>query len=135
MTTIGINGFGRMGRLGMRVAQGWPEIDFIRVNEISGDAAMSAHLLKFDSVHGIWAPQCGAEQGAMVVDGQQIAYSANSAISDTDWSDCDIVLECTGRFRQPAQLQAYFDQGVKKVIVAAPVEGALNVVMGVNDDL
>ena len=71
----------------------------------------------------------------MIVDGRRIGYSMNTAIADTDWSGCDIVIESSGRFRKPDQLQAYFDQGVKKVIVAAPVEGALNIVYGVNDDL
>ncbi len=70
----------------------------------------------------------------MLIAGQTIAYTSNKAIEDTDWSGCDIVLECSGKFRKIEQLQAYFDQGVKKVIVAAPVEGALNIVYGVNDD-
>lgn len=134
MATIGINGFGRMGRLGIRAAWGNPAFTFKQVNDIAGNAATSAHLLKFDSVQGIWQPECSADEGNMVVDGTAIAYTSNKAIEDTDWSGCDIVLECTGKFRKVEQLQAYFDQGVKKVIVAAPVEGALNIVYGVNDD-
>ncbi len=134
MTTIGINGFGRMGRLGIRAAWGNPAFTFMQVNEIAGNAATSAHLLKFDSVHGIWSQECDADESHMIVDGQTIAYTANKALEDTDWSGCDIVLECSGKFRKIEQLQAYFDQGVKKVIVAAPVEGALNIVYGVNDD-
>jgi len=134
MATIGINGFGRMGRLGLRAAWGNPAFTFTQVNEIAGNAATSAHLLKFDSIHGIWSPECSADESNMSVDGQTIAYTSNKAIEDTDWSGCDIVLECSGKFRKIEQLQAYFDQGVKKVIVAAPVEGALNIVYGVNDD-
>ncbi len=133
MTTIGINGFGRMGRLGVRAAWANPAFTFKQVNEIAGNAATSAHLLKFDSIHGIWQPECSADEHAMYVDGKTIAYTSNASIADTDWSGCDIVLECTGKFRTVEQLQAYFAQGVKKVIVAAPVEGALNIVMGVND--
>ncbi|NOT17150.1 MAG: ArsJ-associated glyceraldehyde-3-phosphate dehydrogenase [Sulfuriferula sp.] len=135
MATIGINGFGRMGRLGLRAAWGNSAFVFKQINEIAGQAATAAHLLKFDSVHGIWHADCGVEDGRVVVDGTAINYSANQDIAATDWSGCDIVIECTGKFRKAAQLQAYFDQGVKKVIVAAPVEGALNVVYGVNDDL
>jgi glyceraldehyde 3-phosphate dehydrogenase len=134
MANIGINGFGRMGRLGIRAAWGNPAFTFKQVNEIAGNAATSAHLLKFDSVQGIWQPECSADEANMFVDGAAIAYTSNKAIGETDWSGCDIVLECTGKFRQVEQLQAYFDQGVKKVIVAAPVEGALNIVYGVNDD-
>lgn len=134
MATIGINGFGRMGRLGIRAAWGNSAFTFTQVNEIAGNATTSAHLLKFDSIHGIWSPECSADERNMIVDGQTIAYTSNKAIEDTDWSGCDIVLECSGKFRKVEQLQAYFDQGVKKVIVAAPVEGALNIVYGVNDD-
>ena len=134
MATIGINGFGRMGRLGIRAAWGNPAFTFTQVNEIAGNATTSAHLLKFDSIHGIWSPECSADERNMIVDGQTIAYTSNKAIEDNDWSGCDIVLECSGKFRKVEQLQAYFDQGVKKVIVAAPVEGALNIVYGVNDD-
>jgi glyceraldehyde 3-phosphate dehydrogenase len=134
MAKIGINGFGRMGRLGLRAGWGRDGLDFIQVNEISGDAATSAHLLKFDSVHGRFGLDCGADGNRLLVDGHALAHSSNHAIADTDWSGCDIVIESTGRFRRPEQLQTYFDQGVKKVIVAAPVNGALNVVYGVNHD-
>jgi glyceraldehyde 3-phosphate dehydrogenase len=130
---IGINGFGRMGRLALRAAFGKKELNFVQVNEVAGDAACSAHLLKFDSVHGIFAPECRAEEGKLIVDEQQLAYSSNRSIDETDWSNCDLVVEASGQFRKQDQLQAYFDQGVKKVVVAAPVDGALNIVFGVND--
>jgi glyceraldehyde 3-phosphate dehydrogenase len=131
---LGINGFGRMGRLGLRAGWGMSEIEVAQINEIATDAAGSAHLLRFDSVHGIWGPDCRGQDGQMLIDGRAIDYSANVAIAETDWSGCDIVIEASGKFRKPEQLQAYFAQGVKKVIVAAPVEGALNIVYGVNDD-
>ncbi|MEO5344514.1 MAG: glyceraldehyde-3-phosphate dehydrogenase, partial [Gammaproteobacteria bacterium SHHR-1] len=133
---LGINGFGRMGRLGLRAGWGKPELRFVRVNEIATDAAGSAHLLKFDSVHGTWAPECSGAGEQMQIDGQQLAYSSHAAIADGDWSDCDIVIEATGKHhKKPESLQAYFDQGVKKVIVAAPTQGALNIVYGINDHL
>ncbi len=135
MIKVGINGFGRMGRLALRAA--WENLvfDFVQINEFSTDAKGSAHLLKFDSVHGIWEQECEGIDNTINIDKKVIAYSTNQAISETDWSSCDIVIEATGQFRQLDQLRAYFDQGVKKVIVAAPVEGGLNIVYGVNDDL
>ena len=136
MIRVGINGFGRMGRLGLRAGWDKSEFDIVRVNEISTDAVGSAHLLKFDSVHGIWAPETGGEKNRLAIDDNTLAYSSNANIAETDWSDCDIVIEATGKHhKHPERLQAYFDQGVKKVIVAAPTEGALNIVYGINDDL
>jgi glyceraldehyde 3-phosphate dehydrogenase len=134
---IGINGFGRMGRLGLRAA--WDRIGatadlrFARINEIACDAAGSAHLLTFDSVHGRWGHDCIGEGDAIAIDGQPILYSSAAAIADADWSGCDIVIEATGKHhKQPERLNAYFDQGVKKVLVAAPTQGALDIVYGVN---
>lgn len=132
---VGINGFGRMGRLGFRA--GWDKTDFslVQVNEISTDAVGSAHLLKFDSVHGIWNHETSADNNNMIVNDKMIAYSSNKEISETDWSGCDIVIEATGKHhKNPESLNNYFEQGVKKVIVAAPTEGALNIVYGINDD-
>ena len=133
---IGINGFGRMGRLGVRAGWGRDGIAFALVNEIATDATGSAHLLKFDSVHGTWAQECSAEGETMMVGEQRIAYSRNQTIGETDWSGCDIVIEATGKHhKNPGALQTYFDQGVKKVLVAAPTQGALDIVYGVNDQL
>ncbi|MGB5180199.1 MAG: ArsJ-associated glyceraldehyde-3-phosphate dehydrogenase [Gammaproteobacteria bacterium] len=133
---VGINGFGRMGRLGVRAGWGRVDLAIVRVNEIATDAAGSAHLLKFDSVHSTWDVDCEAEGEAMIIGGQRINYSRNPAIDENDWSDCDIVIEATGKHhKQPETLQSYFDQGVKKVIVAAPTEGALDIVYGINDHL
>jgi glyceraldehyde 3-phosphate dehydrogenase len=133
---IGINGFGRMGRLGLRAGWGREALSVVRVNEIAIDAVGSAHLLKFDSVHGTWDVDCTADGETMLVGSQSIACSRNAAIGETDWSDCDIVIEATGKHhKRPETLKQYFDQGVKKVIVAAPTEGALNVVYGINHHL
>jgi len=132
---VGINGFGRMGRLGLRAGWGKNSFDFVQVNEIACDAAGSAHLLEFDSVHGIWPYDCTGVGSTIRIDDEELVYSSNSAIADSDWSGCDIVIEATGAFRKPEQLAAYFEQGVKKVIVAAPVAGALNIVFGINDHL
>lgn len=131
---VGINGFGRIGRLALRAAFDWPEFEFVRINDPAADAATYAHLLNFDSVHGIWQHHATADGESMLVNGQRILVTANKAIGDTDWSDCDLVIEASGKMKTVAALQAYLDQGVKRVVVSAPVKesGALNVVMGVN---
>jgi glyceraldehyde 3-phosphate dehydrogenase len=132
----GINGFGRMGRLGLRAGWGFEEIELAQVNETACDAAGSAHLLQFDSVHGTWDVSCRGEGDRLIIGDRTAAYSRNQGLTETDWSGCDIVIEATGRHhKRPETLQGYFEQGVKKVIVAAPVEGALNVVYGINDHL
>ncbi len=137
-TRVGINGFGRMGRLALRAAWGRPEFDFAVVNEIAGDAATAAHLLEFDSVHGRWSTDVEERDGAISIAGREVAYSGAVTPGEVDWSGAgvEVVLECSGRFRTIDSLAPYLEQGVRKVIVAAPVKeaGALNVVVGVNDD-
>lgn len=134
---IGINGFGRMGRLTFRAAFAWQDVEFVQINDPAGDAGTHAHLLKYDSVHGIWPNDVESDESSIVVDGQKIRVSQNKAINETDWSGCDIVIEASGKMKTKAILQDYLNQGVKKVVVTAPVkeEGVLNIVMGVNDDL
>lgn len=136
MARIGINGFGRMGRLGLRAGWGFDTLEFVRINEIAGDARCSAHLLEFDSVHGTWDQACRHEGESIQIEETSIHHSSENSIADVDWSDCDIVIEATGvHHKTPESLNAYFEQGVKKVIVAAPTTGALNLVYGINDDL
>lgn len=134
---VGVNGFGRMGRLSFRAAWDWPEVEFVRINEPAGDAATLAHLLNFDSVHGQWQHEATADEQHIIINGKKLAYSQNTKIEDTDWSDCDVVIEASGVMKSKALLQAYLDQGVKRVVVTAPVkeEGVLNVVVGVNHQL
>ena len=132
---IGINGFGRMGRLSMRAAFDWPEVEIVQINDPAGDAATLAHLLEFDSVHGRWHHAVESEGQCMTIGGQRITCSQNKEIAATDWSGCDLVIEASGKMKTKTLLNAYLDQGVKRVVVTAPVkeEGVLNVVMGVND--
>jgi glyceraldehyde 3-phosphate dehydrogenase len=148
---VGINGMGRMGRLALRAAMGGVfrseddpraanRLDVAHVNEIKGGATATAHLLEFDSLHGRWRTAIEAQgETAIVIGGKRLGFTSVAAPGDVAWGDlgCEIVLECTGKFLKPEQLQAYFDRGVKRVIVAAPVkdERALNVVVGVNDKL
>ena len=138
-TRIGINGFGRMGRLALRAAWDWPELEFVHVNELEGDAATGAHLLTFDSVHGRWDHDVGVHDGTLVIDGEAVTYSGHAAPGDVPWDEhgIDVVLECSGEFRTLESLAHHFERGVRKVVVAAPVkeQGALNVVVGVNDHL
>ena len=135
---IGINGFGRMGRLALRAGWGRTGLSFVHINEVAGGAATAAHLLTFDSVHGRWPHLVEATDTAVVIDDTSVPFSSESTPGAVDWAShgVDIVLECSGRFRTVESLEPYFAAGVKKVIVAAPVKtGALNVVMGVNDHL
>jgi glyceraldehyde 3-phosphate dehydrogenase len=148
---VGINGMGRIGRLALRAALGGvfrdetdPRrgngLDVVHVNEVKGGADVTAHLLEFDSIHGRWRTGFAVEDNsAIIVGNRRIGFSAEAEPGAVAWGDlgCDIVLECTGKFRTPQLLQGYFDRGVKQVIVAAPVkdESALNIVVGVNDEL
>ena len=134
---VGINGFGRIGRLAMRVAWDWPEVEFVAVNDPGADAATLAHLLTFDSVHGRWHRDAGFDGANMVIDGRKVRVTHNRGIGETDWSGCDVVIEASGAMRKVDLLQAYLDQGVQRVVVTAPVKeaGAKNLVMGVNDEL
>ena len=131
---IGINGFGRMGRLVLRESWG-SDLEFVHVNEVAGDAATAAHLLTFDSVHGRFRHEAHADgDDALVVDGRRIRFTSHEEPAEIRWDDVDIVLECTGKFKTPEAVGPHFRNGARKVIVAAPVKkGALNVVMGVND--
>ena len=134
---VGINGMGRMGRLVLRAAWDWPEFDFIQLNDPAGDAAATAHLLQFDSVHGTWQGQFEATDQQVIIDGKALAYSQYDTIDAGDWSACDLVIEASGQFKSKALLEKYLQQGVKRVLVTAPVkqEGVLDLVMGVNHHL
>ncbi|SFX37718.1 ArsJ-associated glyceraldehyde-3-phosphate dehydrogenase [Marinospirillum alkaliphilum] len=134
---VGINGFGRMGRLALRGAWDWPELEFVQINDPAADATSLAHLLNFDSVQGRWQHEAHAEGDQMIINGRTLRCSQQKEIADVDWSGCDLVLECSGKKKTTEVLQAYLDQGVRRVVVSAPIKeaGVLNVVMGVNDTL
>jgi glyceraldehyde 3-phosphate dehydrogenase len=147
---VGINGMGRIGRLALRASFGafdrpdddprsGNRLDVMHVNEIKGGAAATAHLLEFDSLHGRWRQKFEVEDDrGILIGNRRLGFTAAAAPGEVPWADlgCDIVLECTGRFLKPEQLQGYFDRGARCVIVAAPVKdpAALNVVVGVNDN-
>ena len=139
MVKVGINGFGRIGRLVLRAGWAFPELDFVHINDPQAGAETAAHLLKFDSVHGRWPPQVEALQSdQFTIDRDLLSVSQFTSPGQVPWADqgVDLVLECSGKFRTPEALAPYFAGGVHKVIVAAPVKaGALNVVYGINDHL
>jgi len=136
-TKIGFNGFGRIGRLTFRILSQWSDFEVVAVNDPSGDAATLSHLLNFDSVHGRWRSEAGHDESHIIVNQQKINVTQNQTITDTDWSDCDIVIEASGKFKNQQSLQSYFDQGVKRVLATAPIkeDGIPNIVMGVNQDI
>ena len=130
---VGINGFGRMGRLLLRAGWDSPSVQFVRINEIAMNADGAAHLLQFDTVHGQWPLECIGSSQKLYVNGHGLEYSQHTQPAGATWGDCDIVIEATGvHHKRPGLLNTYFGQGVKKVLVAAPTEGALNLVYGVN---
>ncbi|WP_017293529.1 ArsJ-associated glyceraldehyde-3-phosphate dehydrogenase [Geminocystis herdmanii] len=135
---IGINGFGRIGRLALRAGWDNPALEFVHINEVKGGVATAAHLIEFDSVHGRWQKSITVEDDHLVIEGKKISFSEYSTPNQVPWADLgvDLVIESSGKFRTPDTLNPYFESGVKKVVVAAPVkEEALNIVMGVNDHL
>ena len=141
---IGVNGFGRIGRLVFRALWGRPGIELVHVNDNAGDAVTAAHLLTFDSVHGRWSQEAHATGSGFQIDGHTISYSQHSDPTAVPWDQAgvEVVLECTGKIKTPETLQPYFDQTkVRRVIVACPVKGqiagaeALNIVYGINHQL
>jgi len=127
-----------MGRLAFRAAFDNPEIEIVHVNELRGGAKLASHLLQFDSVHGQWDRNIEATMKGFSVEGNEVTFSAHDSPAAIDWAahDVDVVIESSGQFKTTDSIQPHFDNGAKKVVVAAPVkEGALNIVMGCNDHL
>jgi glyceraldehyde 3-phosphate dehydrogenase len=135
-TKIGINGFGRIGRLVVRaMAQGGPDLDLVAVNDLT-DAATLAHLLKYDSVHRRYPGTVEHDGDAIVVDGKRISVLSEMDPAKLPWKNLgvDIVLESTGRFRTRDQAAAHLDAGAKKVVISAPGKNEdVTIVLGVND--
>ncbi|MCU0889760.1 MAG: ArsJ-associated glyceraldehyde-3-phosphate dehydrogenase [Rubritepida sp.] len=148
---VGINGMGRIGRLALRAAMGGalrpPEdpraanrLEVVHLNEVKGGAAATAHLLEFDSVQGRWRADIAAEDDAAIRIGKaRLGLSEHARPELIPWGDLgvDLVLECTGRFLDPASLRGHLQRGAKRLVVAAPVkfDEVLNLVVGVNEHL
>ncbi len=131
---IGINGFGRIGRMVFRAALKHPDVEVVAINDLT-DAPTMAHLLKYDSVHKQLDNDIHAAEGAIVVDGREIAYSAIKDPAQLPWSDLgvDIAMECTGLFRDKENASKHLAAGASKVIISAPAKDPdATIVMGVN---
>ncbi|PLS21380.1 ArsJ-associated glyceraldehyde-3-phosphate dehydrogenase [Neptunicoccus cionae] len=135
MTTYAINGLGRMGKLALRpLLERGADIAF--VNDATGDPAMHAHLLEFDSVHGRWPAAFSADDASITIDGTRIPVTKTRSLEDLPLDGVDVMIDCTGAFKTEAKLAPYFEAGVKKVVVSAPVKDGptANIVYGVNND-
>ncbi len=133
---IAINGMGRMGKLALRAAWGLPDVEIVAINEIAGDANTLSTLIEFDSIQGRWIHPCEAKDNHLLIDGKEILVLEEESLSSLPWQDLaiDIVLECTGAFRQTRSVSEHLQQGAKRVVVSAPVtDGPPNIVVGVND--
>ena len=135
-TKVAINGFGRIGRLFLRaVAKQGVDIEVVAVNDLT-DAPTLAHLLKYDSVHGVWPNQVTHTADSFVFEGKTVKVLAMPDIKLLPWRELgvDVVLECTGRYTERADAGQHLDQGARKVIISAPSKDPdITVVMGVND--
>ena len=132
---VGINGFGRIGRLVFRAAQG-KDIEVVGINDLT-DARTLAHLLKYDSVHGIFAAEVEAEGDAVVVDGKRIPITAERDPAALPWKErgATIVIESTGRFTSRADAGKHLDAGAERVVISAPAKDPdVTIVLGVNTD-
>lgn len=136
---IGINGFGRIGRNIYRALSkdaAFADIEVVGINDLT-DNAMLAHLLKYDSVMGVYDKDVESNDKGILVDGKQIAVSAHKNPADIPWADLGVeyVAECTGIFRDAESAQAHIDAGASKVIISAPAKGSVKtIVLGVNED-
>lgn len=138
MTKIAINGMGRVGKLLLRdLLDTGIEGDIVLLNDPQGDPEMHAILLAFDTVHGRWGRTVTPTETGLNVDGTSMVLSNAASIEALNLAGIDIVIDCTGKFKTVEKTQAYFDAGVKKVVVSAPVKKApaLDLVYGVNHDL
>ena len=133
---VGINGFGRIGRCFFRACRGYEDIEIVAVNDLT-DSSHLAHLLKFDSVHGIYEGEVYAGSDTLNVDGREIRVFAEKDPSKIPWGDLevDIVIEATGVFREREKAELHLRGGARKVVITAPAKNPdLTVVLGVNED-
>ena len=117
---IGINGFGRIGRLVFRALWGRPGIELVHVNDPAGDAISAAHLLEFDSVHGRWDRSITSSADGFSVEGSDLTWSMEIDPTAVPWAECgvEMVLEASGKIKTPETLNPYFEQlGLKRVVV------------------
>ncbi len=136
MTTYAVNGLGRMGKLALKpLLEKGAKIAWI--NDAVGDAEMHAHLLEFDTVHGRWDATFEHDDDSVTINGTRLPFIGTKDLSALPLDGVDVVIDCTGVFKTEAKLAPYFEAGVKKVVVSAPVKDGptANIVMGVNEDI
>ncbi len=134
---LGINGFGRIGRMIFRAALNNPDVEIVAINDLT-DTKTTAHLLKYDSVHGVLNKNVSVKKDSIIVDDKEIKVTAFKDPSQIPWNNTDtnIVCECTGLFRDRNGASKHLEGGAKKVLISAPaINPDITVVMGVNDDV
>ncbi len=135
-TKVGINGFGRIGRLVFRAMEGDPDLEVVAINDL-GDIPTMAHLLKYDSVHGRVYESVEAAEDGFIVDGRKVKVLSEREPGNLPWGELgvDVVVESTGLFTDANKAKAHIEAGAKKVIISAPAKNEdITIVMGVNDD-
>ncbi|HPE82503.1 MAG: type I glyceraldehyde-3-phosphate dehydrogenase [Aequorivita sp.] len=135
-TTVGINGFGRIGRNLFRLLLNHPSIAVVAVNDLADTKTLS-HLLKYDSIHGVLKEDISCSENEIIIAGKKVKFSSEKNIEDISWGNVDIVVECTGKFKTKKQLENHLKNGAKKVILSVPPldDDIKTVVLGVNDSI
>jgi glyceraldehyde 3-phosphate dehydrogenase len=135
-TTVGINGFGRIGRNLFRLLLNHPSIAVVAVNDLADTKTLS-HLLKYDSIHGVLKEEISHSENEIIIAGKKVKFSSEKNIEDVRWENVDIVIESTGKFKSKKQLENHLKNGAKKVILSVPPldDDIKTVVLGVNDSI
>ncbi len=134
--TVGINGFGRIGRNLFRLLLNYPSIEVVAVNDLA-DTKTLRHLLKYDSIHGVLNEEISYSENEITVAGKKVRFSSEKNIEDIRWGKVDVVVESTGKFKSREQLENHLKNGASKVILSVPPldDDIKTVVLGVNDSI
>lgn len=134
--TVGINGFGRIGRNLFRLLFDHPSIEVVAVNDLM-DTKTASHLVKYDSIHGVWHKEISYSEKHIVVSGKSFRFTSEKDLNALQWNNTDIVIECTGKFKLRNELQKHITNGAKKVILSVPPseDDIKTVVLGVNEGI
>ena len=133
---LGINGFGRIGRLVARIAMSTPNVELVQINDPFMDASYAKYLFEYDSTHGIYQGKVSAKGSILTIDGQKIVFSEEKEPQNITWgkNNVDIVVDATGKFKDIEGASLHIKAGAKKVIITAPSKDAPTIVLGVNDN-
>ena len=135
-TKIAINGFGRIGRNVFRLLLNHPTIEVVAINDIADNRTM-AHLIKYDSIHGVLSCEVSHDEHSIIVDGKHYAFFHEKDIANLQWNNVDFVIESTGKFKTFEEISKHLKAGAKRVILSAPSEvpEIKTVVLGVNENI